>query len=59
METESELIQAIRKEREAEKFLEECRRRVNELAGLVPEKDQRRTGKKAFTAESFRKACSS
>lgn len=57
MENESELMQAIRKEREAEKLLAECRRRVNELAGIVPEHEQRKSGKNAFTPDSFRKAC--
>lgn len=59
METDTELVLAIRKEREAEKELEQCRRRVNELIGIVSDTKQRKTGRKAFTPDSFRKACNS
>lgn len=51
----SELIEAIRREREAEKALEECRRRTNELAGLVEDREQRR--KKPSNTRDFSKAC--
>lgn len=55
MDNYSELALAIRKEREAEKILEECRRRTNELAGLVSEKEQRK--KSLRSGRDFNKAC--
>lgn len=48
---DSELRTAIREEREAEKKLQAARNRVNELIGLVDEKNMRK--KKACNARQW------
>lgn len=52
---ESELKQAVLAEREAARKYEAARRRVDELLGLVGEKDQRK--RKPSRPEDFARAC--
>lgn len=55
MDRERELIQAARAVFEKERELEAAKRRLAELSGSVPEREQRR--KKASRPEEFLKAC--
>lgn len=51
------LANAIREEREAERKLAQCRRRVNELIGLIDEEAQRKSARKTLSREEFSRAC--
>ncbi len=53
----TELERAIIEQYEAERRLEECRRRVKELLGIVPESEQRKSAKKTLNPKDFAKAC--
>lgn len=57
MKEQNELWVAIREEREAEKRLAECRRRVNELCGLISDTQQRKSTRQTPSRELFRKGC--
>lgn len=57
MTTEHEIKKAVLDVREAEQKLALCRRRLDELCGIVPEGQQRKPPKKAMNRDLFRKGC--
>lgn len=57
MGTAQEIMEAVRDLHEAEQRLAACRRRVDELCGIVPEGQQRKSPRKTQSRDQFRKGC--
>lgn len=57
MSVDKEIKEAVRELHEAEQRVAACRRRVDELCGILPTSQQRKAPRKTPSRDLFRKGC--